>query len=112
MGNTVTIVVTPAEDSVFLNLASGAEPIYLTLMGVVADASQTPVTPDNLTNPAFTYTSGKLTQITYDGGILKNFTYYGNGKLRYRDLVSGASTKRREFIYVDGKLDHRIDTEF
>ena len=57
------------------------------------------------TGPAFTYSGGRLSQITYDSGNTKTFTYDGSGRLSRIDYVVGAITNRKDFGYnPDGSL--------
>lgn len=57
------------------------------------------------TGPAFTYSGGRLTLITYDSGNTKTFTYDGSGRLSRIDYVVGATTNRKDFVYnPDGSL--------
>lgn len=56
-----------------------------------------------LVGPAFTYTGGVLTSITYDDGSTKTFTYTG-GVLTQLDTVVGGVTTRKTFNYVGGVL--------
>lgn len=61
--------------------------------------------------PAFTYTSGKLSLITYDSGNTKEFTYDGSGRLSQIDYVVGATTTRKTFAYnPDGSLSSITET--
>ena len=58
------------------------------------------------TGPDFTYTSGDLTRIDYDGGEYKLFTYT-SGVLTRVDYISNGLTKRKDFTYGGGgELDY------
>ena len=52
--------------------------------------------------PAFTYSTGNLSQIAYDAGEQKSFTYNGSGQLSQIDFVRDGLTYRKEFFYTGG----------
>lgn len=52
--------------------------------------------------PAFTYSTGNLSQIAYDAGEQKSFTYNGSGQLSQMDFVRDGLTYRKEFFYTGG----------
>lgn len=52
--------------------------------------------------PDFTYAAGNLSQIDYDAGEQKAFTYNGSGQLTQMDFVRDGLTYRKEFFYTGG----------
>ena len=61
--------------------------------------------------PAYTYSGGRLSLITYNSGNTKSFTYDVSGRLEQIDYVIGATTQRKEFVYnLDGTLAEIIET--
>ena len=62
------------------------------------------------TGPAFTYTAGRLTFITYDTGNTKSLSYT-DGRLTQIDYTVGDVVKRRSFVYaLDGSLSEIVET--
>jgi hypothetical protein len=57
----------------------------------------TPLAPA-LVNPQFTYESGLLSRIDYDGPHAKTFAYQ-NGRLSTLDYSDGFRTMRKSFVY-------------
>ena len=59
----------------------------------------------SLTGPAFTYTTGLLTRVDYDGGQYKTLTYNASSQLTSVVLVDGSSTTTKTLTYnADGTL--------
>jgi hypothetical protein len=59
------------------------------------------------TGPDMTYVSGVLTQIDYDGGEQKLFSYDGGGQLTVIDYIADGLTNRKSLFYgVGGELDY------
>lgn len=52
--------------------------------------------------PAFSYSGGNLSQVDYDAGEQKSFTYNGSGQLTQLDFVRDGLTYRKEFFYTGG----------
>ena len=64
-----------------------------------------------LKNPVFTYTSGVLTSIAYDGGNSKALTYNGDGTLNtLATTISGATTTKTMAYNADGTLASVTET--
>ena len=60
-----------------------------------------PAIPEPL-GPDFTYVSGDLTQIYYDAGEQKHFTYNVGGDLERLDFIRDGTTFRKDFFYTGG----------
>lgn len=61
----------------------------------------------DLNGPDFTYdVSDNLTQIDYDDGSQKIFTYNGGGDLTRVDLIRDGVTFRKDFVYSGDTLDY------
>jgi hypothetical protein len=60
-------------------------------------------TDDPLKSPVFTYTTGKLTGITYADGTTKVFSYTGD-QLTQIDQLRNGTTTRKTFAYAGGVL--------
>lgn len=59
---------------------------------------------ENLENPSFTYTNGKLTTITYDNGATKTLSYTGS-QLTSVVFTNGITTTTKTLTYnADGTL--------
>ena len=58
------------------------------------------------TDPDFTYVLGDLTQIDYNGGEQKLFTYNGSGDLERVDFLQDGTTLRKDLVYSGGDLDY------
>jgi hypothetical protein len=58
------------------------------------------------TDPDFTYVLGDLTQIDYDAGEQKTFTYDGGGDLIQVDYIQDGTTLRKDLVYSGGDLDY------
>lgn len=54
--------------------------------------------PPVLANPQFSYESGQLARIDYDGSYAKIFGYV-DGRLATLDFTNGARTLRKSFVY-------------
>jgi hypothetical protein len=54
------------------------------------------------TGPSFTYVNGDVSQIDYDGGEQKLFTYNVGGDLEQVDFIQDGLTLRKEFVYTGG----------
>jgi len=84
----------------------GSPPIGSSSLG----SSGTGSTTQELVGPSFTYVDGVLTQIDYDDGSYKVFTYTDGVLTRIDTVYFGASTIRKDFVYVDDVLDEIIQT--
>lgn len=52
--------------------------------------------------PGFTYSAGSLTQIDYDAGEQKTFSYNGSGQLVQLDFIRDGLTYRKDLYYTGG----------
>jgi hypothetical protein len=64
---------------------------------------------DPLKSPTFTYTSGKLTGISYSDGATKVLSYVGDNLTRV-DLIRNSVTTRKDFTYSGGVLVNVIES--
>jgi hypothetical protein len=72
----------------------------LTVDGTLVILDDQPVTPP--TGPAFTYSGDDLSQVDYDEGEQKLFTYNGGGDLERLDFIQDGVTLRKDFFYTGG----------
>ena len=66
------------------------------------------------TDPAFTYTSGRITRIDYDSGNYKLLSYdaLNNYRISRVDYIRGALTTRKDFVYTGSVLTEITQTDF
>jgi hypothetical protein len=58
------------------------------------------------TDPDFTFVTGDLTQVDYDGGEQKFLTYNVGGDLERVDFIQDGVTLRKDLFYSGGDLDY------